>query len=662
MCGICGFRQRDGQPVDRAALRRATAALRHRGPNDEGYLLVQTATGRVVHCGGPDTDPALGLPDLDAVADEPFDLALGFRRLAILDLSPAGHQPMASSDSSCWLIFNGEIYNYKALRTELAGQGAAFRTGSDSEVLLAAYQTWGPDCVRRFNGMWAFAIWDGARRQLFVSRDRFGIKPFYYAQAAGGAFAFASEIKALLVAGAVGFQPDPAAVARYLAQGRMPGVAQGATFFTGVQALPAAHSLVLTRQGLTQDRYWTIPAPTTPLPQAEAAAQYRDLFTDAVRLHLQADVAVGTCLSGGLDSSSIVAVAGQLLHTEAGVALERLGDHQQTFSAVYPASGPWNERAYIEQVTARTGAAGNEIVPTAERLLADLDALVWHQDEPFQSTSIFAQWCVMDLAHRHGATVLLDGQGADEVLGGYRPFTIALGELLRAGQWAEAGRMARAIGAVTDLNPWRLLARAAAQQGPVGLELRARRARLRQAAQAAALCPDLASQLDSEGPPLEGVRAGRSLHDHLAWLVVEDSLPTLLRYEDRNSMAFSIEARVPFLDYRLVEFAFGQGAPWRLHAGWTKWLQRQAVADLLPGTVVWRRDKVGFETPELVWLCAIQPHLTALFTPDSGAGAYLDLAAVRRALPRLLAAGRTAQVWRWTNLALWLRAFGCRYG
>src|SRR5438045_6123520 len=190
MCGIFGLWQTDGPgaggPWSLAALARATRALRHRGPDDEGYLLVQTASGRVAHCAGRDTDPALGLPTLEQCAGEQFDLALGFRRLAILDLSPAGHQPMVSADGRCWLIFNGEIYNYKELRAELAGQGAAFHTGSDSEVLLAAYGACGPECVRRFNGMWAFAIWDGARRQLFLSRDRFGITPLYFVQEGGG--------------------------------------------------------------------------------------------------------------------------------------------------------------------------------------------------------------------------------------------------------------------------------------------------------------------------------------------------------------------------------------------------------------------------------------------------------------------------------------------
>jgi asparagine synthase (glutamine-hydrolysing) len=291
-----------------------------------------------------------------------------------------------------------------------------------------------------------------------------------------------------------------------------------------------------------------------------------------------------------------------------------------------------------------------------------MESLVWHQDEPFQSTSIFAQWCVMDIAHGRGMTVLLDGQGADEVLGGYRPFALWLGDLIRGGRWGQAAQAARDIQAVTGLNPLPILARASLRQLPAPVQLTLWRGKQRQAGQAAGLTADAARHLEfSGGPTLAQVQAQRNLHDHLARLVLEDSLPTLLRYEDRNSMAFSIEARVPFLDYRLVEFAFHQGAAWRLHGGWTKWLQRQAVADLLPASVVWRRDKVGFETPELRWLRAGRARILDLFATDDGAGEYLDLAQVRAQAPQLLDQGATAQVWRWANLVLWLRAFGRRY-
>lgn len=660
MCGIFGIWHHDGRAVDLGALERATSALRHRGPDDEGYLLVATRTGRTALCGGPATPAALGLPRLSALAGEHFDLALGFRRLAILDLSPAGHQPMPSPDGRHWLIFNGEIYNYLELRAELQALGHSFRTGSDTEVILAAYAAWGPACLRRFNGMWALALWQAAGRALFLARDRFGVKPLYTTNTPNGTFAFASEIKALAAAGVASFQPDALAIAAYVTQGRYPSARAGATFWTGVRALPAAHYALVRGQTWSTQRYWDLPLTAgPPTDQATATATYRALFDDAVRLRLRADVAVGTCLSGGLDSSSIVAVAGELMRREHAVILERLGDHQQTFSAIYDQNGRWDERVHIAPVLARTGAAGNNIVPTAARLWSDLDRLIYHQDEPFAGTSIFAQWCVMGLARERGVTVLLDGQGADEVLGGYRPFGPLLGELLRGGHPGRALAAARAIGGVTGLPQLPLLIRALIGQAPAPALLRLRRYRLDGYVAAAALRPDLgpallAEEADDATPYL----AGRTLQQHLARLVVEDSLPTLLRYEDRNSMAFAREARVPFLDYRLVEYAFTAAAPWRVHAGWTKWIQRQTMADRLPSTVVWRRDKVGFETPELAWLRAGQDHLLDRLTPGGRLADYLDVPAARAAVPRLLAAGQTALVWRWVNLAGWLQRFG----
>jgi asparagine synthase (glutamine-hydrolysing) len=663
MCGILGIWHSDGKAVDLAALRRATTCLQHRGPDDEGYLLVDTRSGRAVLCGGDNTRSELGLPSIaqfTGVIGERFDLALGFRRLAILDLSPAGHQPMSSRDGTCWLIFNGEIYNYIELRSELAARGHTFKTGTDSEVILAAYQQWGPDCLRRFNGMWALALWDGRRRQLFVTRDRFGVKPLYTVSGKGGTFAFASEIKALLASGIISFRPSSSAIARYVAQGGFPSRAQGETFFEGVQELPAGHFALISSRGRVPGRYWSLPTEVqTPAPSIdEARACYSELFTDAVRLRLRADVPVGTCLSGGIDSSSIVAVAGELMQTEHAVSLERLGEHQQTFSAVYPTDGPWNERPYMEQVVDRVGAAGNYVMPTSERLWDDLEKLVWHQDEPFQSTSIFAQWCVMDLAHQRGVTVLLDGQGADEVLGGYRPYAIWLGQLILAGRLAQAAREARAIRSVAGLNPLPLLVRGLAGQLPAPLLRRLRGSRVHHAVAASGLKPELGERLKvdvaASGEAYEGLR---DLNSHLARLILEDSLPNLLRYEDRNSMAFSIESRVPFLDYRLVEYVFTRASDLRIHDGWTKWIQRVAIEDKLPEEIVWRRDKVGFETPEQQWFRAGQDHLLDLLNTDA-ASDYLDMAYVRREAPGMIASGNTAQVWRWVNLTLWLSRFG----
>jgi asparagine synthase (glutamine-hydrolysing) len=495
-----------------------------------------------------------------------------------------------------------------------------------------------------------------------LSRDRMGVKPLYTVSGTNGTFAFSSEIKGLLAGGVVRFRPSAGAVARYVAEGSMPSHKHGETFFEGVQQLPGGYNALITPDERTARPFWSLhhahPARDNSQPETEAdeIARYAGLFTDSVRLRLRADVPVGTCLSGGLDSSSIVAVAGRLMQTEHAVSLERLGDHQQTFSAVYNTSGPWNEREYIDRVVGYTGAAGNFVYPTEERLWNDLARLVWHQDEPFQSTSIFAQWCVMGLARERGVTVLLDGQGADELLGGYRPFAVWLGQLLRAGRVSQALSESSSIEEITGLNPIPLLARGLAQQLPSAVLKRLRVSRMQRALHSSGLSPDLGEFIDImlDGDGYEGLR---DLDTHLSRLLLEDSLPTLLRYEDRNSMAFSIEARVPFLDYRLIEYVFTQASHLRIKYGWTKWIQRQAVSTLLPHEIVWRRDKVGFETPERQWL--ENGHARLLDLLSSRVGDYLDLAYVRRELPGLLSQpGGTAKVWRWVNLALWLDVFG----
>ncbi|MDQ3928196.1 MAG: asparagine synthase C-terminal domain-containing protein, partial [Chloroflexota bacterium] len=429
-----------------------------------------------------------------------------------------------------------------------------------------------------------------------------------------------------------------------------------------VQSLPGSHYALISQEGRIARRYWRLPT-TEEVDGAEieqVKQRYDELFTDAVRLRLRADVAVGTCLSGGLDSSSIVAAGGWLMRHEHAVSLERLGDHQQTFSAVYDTQGPWNERHYIEQVVERTGAGANYVIPTGERLWAEVERLVWHQDEPFQSTSIFAQWCVMDLARQRGATVLLDGQGADETLGGYRPFATWLAQLLRTGRFPEAARVMRDIRAVTGLNPAPLLARAMALQLPEGVLARLRGSRLKGAISTSGLSDNLGERLLARQADMgESYADQRNMNDHLARLLVEDSLPSLLRYEDRNSMAFSIEARLPFLDYRLVEYVFTQAASLRIRDGWTKWVQRVTIEDKLPAEVVWRRDKVGFETPEQQWFREGKQRLLDILHADDKGSEYVDLPTIRREACRLLDAPvvNTTRVWRWANLLMWLRCF-----
>jgi asparagine synthase (glutamine-hydrolysing) len=420
MCGISGIWHLDNsRSISPSLIAQMTFTLRHRGPDDEGYLFVDTVTGHHEGRRGRDTVPELQMPDVRQGSEKRYDLAFGFRRLSIIDLSPAGHQPMGNADGSLWVVYNGEIYNYLELREELKARGHTFRTATDTEVILCAYEEWGEACLERFNGMWAFALWDGHRQQLFCARDRFGIKPFYYVWD-GTTFAFASEIKALLQMPDITRRPNEPVIYDYLRYGHLDHSEE--TFFTGIKQFPPAHFLLLrpTRQ-FSLRRYWDLIPDRRAEPlftsDASYAERFYSLFEDAVRLRLRSDVPIGTCLSGGLDSSAIVCVANKLLLDENVIDPDLVGERQRTFSSCFD-DRQYDERQYIQAVLALTGAEPNYTFPKGGELLDALTKLMWHQDEPFGSTSIYAQWRVMEKTAERGVKVLLDGQGGDELLAG----------------------------------------------------------------------------------------------------------------------------------------------------------------------------------------------------------------------------------------------------
>ena len=340
------------------------------------------------------------------------------------------------------------------------------------------------------------------------------------------------------------------------------------------------------------------------------------------------------------------------------MSLERLGDHQQTFSAVYSTAGRGTSGRYIERVLAHTGAAGNMIEPTEERLWDDLARLVWHQDEPFQSTSIFAQWCVMGLARAAWRDRAAGRPGRRRGAGRLPSFRRLVGPAFACGarppgaarECIHRGSYGPQPTPPAGARPCPAVASGSTQEAAAFPNAGA----LQSSGLSSDLGAEFAAGMVHTGDGYAGLR---DLDAHLSRLLLEDSLPTLLRYEDRNSMAFSIEARVPFLDYRLIEHVFTRASHLRIKYGWTKWIQRQAVSTLLPHDIVWRRDKVGFETPEQQWFRAGKSQLLDILQSYNQAADYLDMSYVRREAPGLIDAGDTAQVWRWLNLTLWLRQF-----
>jgi asparagine synthase (glutamine-hydrolysing) len=618
MCGICGVVAL-GRPAETETVARMAAQLDHRGPDGDGAF------------------------------DAP-GVALGFRRLAIIDLSDAGRQPFASEDGSLQLVHNGEIYNYRELRRDLEGQGHRFRSRTDTEVVLAAYTEWGERCVERFNGMWAFALWDAERRLLFCSRDRFGVKPFYYRHA-GGRLVFASEPKAFRADPGTRLRANASALRDYVEQGYVDHTAE--TFFEGILKLPPAHSLSFDEHGLRLRRYWSIGAHEPP--PGDPTGLVRDLLVDSVRLRLRSDVPVGTCLSGGIDSSAIACVVDHLLRTEAENA-RPVGERQRTFTAYFEDAG-FDERPFARAVVEQTGADAHWISFGAEEVVASLPAIVEAQDEPFGSTSIVAQWHVMRTAKQAGLTVMLDGQGADEILAGYHgyfgPFfadLLARGRLLRLRDEVGAYRTLHGASA----------ARAAVDLARPFLSERARRLARARTRGGGALVGDALRGLPPTPEPNSAPLGGR-LRRQLHLILTARGLPELLHYEDRNSMAHSLEARVPFLDYRLVELLFSLDAGQLIDKGRTKAVLRRALGDLLPPVVRDRVDKLGFVTPEGRWLRGPLGDLAAdVFGSRSFAErGWLDAAAARARLDRHRRGELEAgfELWRALNLELWARTF-----
>jgi asparagine synthase (glutamine-hydrolysing) len=626
MCGIAGKVWRDvRRPADGGAVRVMNAIQRHRGPDDEGTYL---------H--GP--------------------VALGHRRLSILDLSPAGHQPMPSSDGRLVLVFNGEIYNFVEIRRELERYGRRFRSGTDTEVVLEAYRHWGADCVTRFNGMWAFAIYDLAAGRLFLSRDRFGIKPFYYLLR-DDCFAFASEIKGLLAAFPEERRVNLPVVHHFMPGGMMDDGAD--TFFARILSLPAAHSATydLRRGVLSTDRYWDLDREAFRARWSgdDPVEVMWDLLQSAVHLHMRSDVPVGTCLSGGVDSSTIVALMSR-----------RLPDPVHTFSGLYP-DADCDEKEYVDAVNAHTGADPCPVYPEPDtNLLDDLATITWHQDEPTGGPGLYTQFHVMRAA-RGTVKVILDGQGGDELFAGYLPYlTLHLHDLLDRGGLASR---ARALSlAVQMVRHWgvRWVGPAAPRLlgAPLARLLRwvVTRRRPPDAASVPLLHPALADQVRGAGvarawqPRLPG-----RLDDTLYRQLVEQSIPALLHYEDRNSMAYSLEARVPLLDYRIVEFALSLDVAAKVKGSWTKWVLRKAASRVLPPKVAWRRSKLGYPTPFARWL-RTPPHRDAardlLFSRDCLGRELVDGTALRQVWDQHQAgADNSWLLYRCLTLELWHRMY-----
>lgn len=559
MCGFVAVLTRD-TTFDNHVLDRMRDVLAHRGPDGARSWTTEVGNTRI---------------------------GLAHRRLAIIDLSEAAAQPMFGADGRVALVYNGEIYNYLELRAELEGRGRTFRTQSDTEVIVEAYLEWGVDALLRLNGMFGLALLDMRSGKMLVARDRFGEKPVYYARLPRGGLAVASEIKALLAYPGVDVGICDEELTRHL---RDESFEVGDnTFFRAAKRLDPAHAMLLKLNGEIERvwRYWTpdyenIRATDTA---ASASEHFRALLERSVRMRLRSDVPVGSSLSGGLDSSSIVALVNRLKASRG---------RQHTFSIRYPGDPTLCEGPHIDAMVRRTGAESHSLEPDEQALMADWRQMHWHLEAPSRSASIFNQFALMRLARAQGVTVLLDGQGADELLGGYQYyFGLRQLDLLHAGRSSE-------LECETSALWWRLRRVSARFRDHVrrfdarpGFPLETLWDRRRSGAGV------------SDAPDRPGVPQSQAVslfRRQLAMGLQYNHLPNLLHTADRSGMAFGREARFPFLDHDLVEWCIGLPDDLLTRDGWLKRVLREATKGLLPRAIRWRVDKVGFAAPQDRWL------------------------------------------------------------
>ena len=655
MCGIAGVYGYK-EKVENGWIKGMTDTLRNRGPDDEGFLAINTETNEINHLTGPESAvEGLGIDAFNGSVN----LFLGHRRLSILDTSPLGHQPMSNRDKTIWIVHNGEIYNYLELREELKGLGYQFRTSTDTEVLLAAYEQWHEKCLDRFNGMWSFVIYDTRKNILFGARDRFGVKPFYY-YADQNHFAFASEIKALMTLPFIDRKINRRAVFDYLVLNLYEHEEEG--FFAKILELEPSCAFYydLSSHGMKKWRYYSLNY-INELGEfrQEQCDQYVDrikgLLFKAVSLRLRADVPVGTCLSGGIDSSTIVCLINIMLKEN---KIEQIGERQKVFTVSYNMESI-DESKWAKIVVKRSNTSWFKTFPDANQFCEDLEDLAYTQDIPFGSTRIYAQYRIMKLAKEQGVKVLLDGQGGDELFTGYQfYYGIFFLEILKAFAVHRLITELRCLKNSPINAPYlfldlvKIFVKMLTTNSLKEAIFRWRKREINY------LNEDFFEENRyrlTMTKDMVTTSLNQILHEYITGL----SLKPLLRYEDRNSMRFSIESRTPFADdINLIEYIFQIPSVYKIYSGWSKYLLREATEGILPEEIRLRKDKIGFATPESDWLNERKDVFKNYITSEMSE--FLDVQKMRQDWDMLIHSqvkdGITT-LWRFINLAVWRKVY-----
>lgn len=597
MCGISGIIAKNNAPIQFPELQEMNDLIAHRGPDGEGFY--QTP-----------------------------QVAFGHRRLAIIDLSQDGHQPMHFLEDYT-ITYNGEIYNYLELRDELKNFGYVFKTQSDTEVILVAYDHWKEDCVTHFNGMWAFAIHDKKRNIVFCSRDRFGVKPFYYKEN-DNFFTFGSEIKQLINKNGPN-KANSDLIAHYLFTGMHDHDER--TFFEGVLKLLPSHNLRfdLTSKRKEIKRFYTVARSTKP-------SNYMDHFVNGIKLRLRSDVKVGTCLSGGLDSSTVAAIAAELYHKDSG----------EKFSAIHAKSSEkeTDESAFAIQVAGQAPIDLHIIEPTADDFKKNFDEVIYTQEEPFASPSIYLQYFVMKKASELTCKVMLDGQGGDETLLGYeRYYAPAFATYLKDHGIIKA--ISEMISSTKNNSKMGLFTIIKYIAGISLLGLRV-----------LYLKKKFPFLKNSSLPVSFDYWKEIKLHAFDLFKLQETelfktNLQALLRYEDKNSMRHGVETRLPFIDYRAVESALNLPIESKIHNGWTKFVLRQICEKYLSKDIAWRKNKLGFNAPNHTWLSSLSEQIDQEIENSKILKQFIN-PGIKFTAP---INGDWITTWRFLNIAAWERIY-----
>lgn len=607
MCGICGILNFNKKPAEENSVRKMMSSIKHRGPDDEGIYIKD-------------------------------NIGLGFVRLSIIDLSKSSHQPMYDESGRFALIFNGEIYNYIEIREELKLKGYKFKSTGDAEVLLYSYLEWGKNCLDRFNGMFAFVIWDTIKKKLFAARDRFGVKPFYYFLS-NDTFIFGSEICAILNVMNKSIVQNDEAIFDYIVYNRTDQTEN--TFFKDIKKLQHGCYIEIENNKFTKGKWYNL---TDNLGKPfNSSNEFAELLSSSIGLRLRSNVPVGVCLSGGLDSSAIVSLL--------------LKDFNKkdinTFSAVYDKEGhKYDESEFINEYR---NVLNNMfyISPNADSLMNDIYIFVKAHNEPVTSTSHYAQFKVMELA-KSNVVVTLDGQGADELLAGYHYFFgIYFKELLGKVKLLKfSSEIFQYI--LKHKNIYGLKAFLYFLT-PDFLKTKVR------VMEKGYLTNDFQKKYTGDNVIVDSIYGSKSIYEALI-NHFEYKLEHLLKWEDRNSMWFSLEARIPFLDYRLVERTLSMDSSYKIKKGMTKYLLRDSMKNILPEKIRNRKDKIGFNTPEDDWFRApvfiefINDILNSKSFSERG---YINIQKAKELYSKHLNKKNniSRDIWKWINLELWFKEF-----